>query len=193
MYDSSFESSLEFASKVDLDIQPSTLDFGLLPQNERQIRTVTVTKLGAPPESASATCHELTPWFSILRSESPDESELFPLRIVVAVATESLRLGQRYETRLTVTVDESSVDIPVIVDVGPPAATFGAVILERCQIPAKFLVIMALAILLIAFYSLVPVAASALFESQILPSWFRPSSTLPAQMVMTPLAHLHWL
>ena len=98
-----------------LVIAPPQLDFGRVIWGERAVQTFRVDNVGGPAERLNFSFSPDHDWFRVVTGRRVDPNNAMPLEVDVAVETQALEPGVRYEGWIGVHLDDAVARIPLAV------------------------------------------------------------------------------
>lgn len=108
------EKATNFSTVLDFGL----LDFGVLEPGENQVRQVQIEADEKVTGTCKVTYSEPNAWFRIVSTQPLSSASLFPLSVSIAVDTDNLPSGRRYDGWLLLTADGMNARIALTIQVG---------------------------------------------------------------------------
>ena len=108
------EKDANFSDVLDFGL----LDFGILEPGENQVRQVQIEADEKVTGTCKVTYSEPNAWFRIVSTQPLSSTSLFPLSVSIAVDTDNLPSGRRYDGWLLLTADGVNARIALTIQVG---------------------------------------------------------------------------
>jgi len=113
---SATESAANFPPAFDFGV----LDFGILEPGENQVRQVQLEVDKKVTGTCKVTYSEPNAWFKIVGTQPLSSSSLFPLAVSIAVNTDNLPAGRRYDGWLLLSTTDVNARIALTIQIGKP-------------------------------------------------------------------------